>query len=175
MNAMRSHYIAKRAKEVLRHSHSHDMQEIADALGIHLDFSDNFKNLLGMYYAKWRNRFIIVNNRLDDAWTRMVVAHEIGHDQLHRNIASSGLQEFELFSIKSRTEYEANAFAAHLLLDSEEIYDLLKQEKDVFSIAQELNCNTNLLLIKLTEMNSLGYDIRVEDCGDSCFLRKIRT
>nr|DAK26572.1 MAG TPA: IrrE protein [Caudoviricetes sp.] len=172
---MRSEYIAKKVKQIRRRTRSHDMQEVAELLNIRLIFSNEFKNLLGMYYVRWRNRFIIVNNRLDDAWLRMVIAHEIGHDQLHRDIASRGLQEFELFSIKSRTEYEANAFAAHLLLDSNEVYDLLRQEYDVFSAAQKLNCDVNLLLIKLNEMRSLGYDIRIEDTGDSCFFKKVRT
>lgn len=171
---MRSEYILKRVQSVLRRADSNNMQDVAKSLGIHVHFSNDFKNLLGMYYAKWRNRFIIINNNLDDIWLQMVLAHEIGHDQLHRDIASEGLREFELFSIKSRTEYEANAFAAHLLLSNDEVLTLLQEEYDVFGAAQELNCNINLLLIKLNEMRSLGYNIRIEDSGDSCFFKKIR-
>ena len=35
-----------------------------------------------------------------------------------------GLQEFTLFDMRSEMEYEANAFAAHLRIDSEELLEL---------------------------------------------------
>lgn len=171
---MDSGQVAKKAREIIRRYNTRDMYCIAKSLGIHVDFSDEFKNLLGMYFSRWRNRFIVLNNRLDEVWSNMVLAHEIGHDQLHRKLASKGLQEFELFSIKSRTEYEANAFAAHLLLDSDEVYSLLKEENDVYRVAQEMNCCVNLLSIKLSEMSAIGYDISYKEGVDSQFFKKIR-
>ena len=74
----------------------------------------------------------------------------------------------------SRTEYEANAFAAHLLMDTDAVYAELKEGCDEFTLAQKMNCNINLTLIKLQEMAKLGYDIRPSDSVDSQFLKKIR-
>lgn len=107
-------------------SASHAMMALAQELGIHVEFADDYKNLLGMYFNRWHHRFIFLNSRLDEDWLPMVLAHEIGHDQLHRELAKTGLQEFELFRMSSRTEYEANAFAAHLLLDNDEVYRLVR-------------------------------------------------
>lgn len=156
-------------------SAGHDMLALAEELGIHVEFADDYKDLLGMYFNKWHHRFIFLNSRLDEDWLPMVLAHEIGHDQLHRELAKTGLQEFELFRMNSRTEYEANAFAAHLLLDSDEVYDALREGMDIASVAQSMNCNINLVLIKLNEMHRLGYDIRLTDTADSAFLKKIRS
>lgn len=156
-------------------SASHAMMALAQELGIHVEFADDYKNLLGMYFNRWHHRFIFLNSRLDEDWLPMVLAHEIGHDQLHRELAKTGLQEFELFRMNSRTEYEANAFAAHLLLDSDEVYDALREGLDIASVAQSMHCNINLVLIKLNEMHRLGYDIRLTDTADSAFFKKIRS
>ena len=161
------------AQQALALSDRRDVHEIADGLGIDVLYEDDYHDLLGMYYANWGHRFIFLNNRLDDIWQRMVLAHEIGHDQLHRDLARASLQEFNLFQMNNRTEYEANAFAAHLLMSSDDVYSRLQEGCDVMTLAKEQNVNINLMLIKLQEMAALGYDLRVSDCGDSHFFRKI--
>ena len=65
------------------------MLGLATELGILVEFSDDYKDLLGMYYSHWHHRFIFLNSRLDEDWLPMVVAHEIGHDQLHRTLAQA--------------------------------------------------------------------------------------
>ncbi|WP_295631990.1 ImmA/IrrE family metallo-endopeptidase [uncultured Mitsuokella sp.] len=152
----------------------HDMLTLAKDLGICVEFADDYKHLLGMYFNKWHHRFIFLNSRLDEDWLPMVLAHEIGHDQLHRELAKTGLQEFELFRMNNRTEYEANAFAAHLLLDSDEVYHYVRAGEDVASISQRMHTNINLMLIKMREMVSLGYDLRLTDTADSHFFKNVR-
>ena len=152
---MTSEYIAKRAKKVLRRAGTRDMLQVARELNIHIQFN-HYEELLGMYFVVLRSRFISINEDLENEMLQMVLAHEIGHDQLHRDIAKhSGLQEFQLFDIPGKCEYEANAFAAHLLLDTDEVRYYLKQGYDVVQTAQMMNCNANLMLIKVNEMNVL--------------------
>ena len=105
----------------------------------------------------------------------MVAAHELGHDMLHRDIASKKImQEFVLFNVKNTTEYEANAFAAHILFDNDEVYELAREGYTVEQMAKMMNCHVNLLLIKLQEMTKLGYaDLRMPMETDGCFLKKI--
>ena len=76
---MRANKCYELAQEARKLSDRHDPLEIAEGLGIHVLFEDDYKDLLGMYYANWGNRFIFLNNRLDDIWMPMVLAHEIGH------------------------------------------------------------------------------------------------
>lgn len=170
---MNSLQLYRKAQQVKAKSAARDMLGLATELGILVEFSDDYKDLLGMYYSHWHHRFIFLNSRLDEDWLPMVVAHEIGHDQLHRPLAQAGLQEFELFRMNNRTEYEANAFASHLLLDNEEVYHLVREGADIDTISKCMHCNINLMLIKMREMASLGYDLRLTDTADSHFFKHI--
>ena len=50
-----------------------------------------------------------------------------------------------------------------------------KDKYDVVQMAKMLNVNINLVLIKLQELNKLGYDFRVPCEADSFFFRKPKT
>jgi Zn-dependent peptidase ImmA (M78 family) len=105
---------------------------------------------------------------------QMVLAHEIGHDIFHRNLASNGLKEFELFDMKNTTEYEANIFGSHLLIDNDEVLALARDGYDIVQISSMLNSHINLLLIKMQEMNKMGYDFNVPYRPEGDFLKKIK-
>lgn len=75
--------------------------------------------------------------------------------------------------MKDTTEYEANAFASHILLDNDEVYSLSRQGYDVVEIARMMKADINLMLIKLQEMNKIGYDFRIPMDPDSRFFRKV--
>lgn len=165
----------KKAADMVRQCGTRDTVTVAKELGIHLYYRDNFSDLLGMYAVIQRRRCAFLNNRLDDHLLQIVLAHEIGHDTLHRSLAKQdGLKEFMLLDIKSRPEYEANVFAAHLLLDDDEVYTLIKDGYGVEQIAQMMNSHINLVLIKMNELHKLGYDFRIPDTAQSDFLKKIK-
>ena len=60
------------------------------------------------------------------------------------------------------------------VLANDDVYSLAKEGYDVFSIAQQLGTDVNLMLIKMQEMNKLGYDFRIDVEHDSRFFRKIK-
>lgn len=72
---------------------------------------------------------------------RLVCAHELGYALLHRKFGGvpGGLMKFEIFDIKDETEYDANVFAANLLIDEEEVMEMAREGHDVVSIAKELH------------------------------------
>lgn len=53
-----------------------------------------------------------------------------------------------------------NAFTSHLMLDSNEIYNLTKQGLDTAQIAALKRIHPNLVLVKLLELYRMGYDLR---------------
>ena len=115
------------------------------------------------------------NNLLDEYLTLMVAGHELGHDVYHRELAKGeGMREFELFRMQSSTEYEANAFAAHLLIDTNECLEYARNGYDVVQIARAMNSEINLMLIKLQEMSRLSYNIRVPFEPKSDFFKNIK-
>lgn len=168
-----SFYIYSKANEIVKKSETRNPMRIASDLGILLRYSDGLDRLLGLYTYRWKHRIILLNDKMEDVMTKMVCAHELGHDALHRDLAKGeGLKEFVLFNMKDNTEYEANAFAAHILIDDDDVYSLCKLNYDVVQMAKQLNVNINLMLIKLQELNKIGYDFRVPCEADSLFFRK---
>lgn len=165
--------IYKKATALIKHTGTRDARKIADELGIKI-YYENYDDLLGMYTCRWKQRMIFINNNLDDHMRQMVLAHEIGHDIFHRNLASHGLKEFELFDMKNTTEYEANIFGSHLLIDNDEVLALARDGYDIVQISSMLNSHINLLLIKMQEMNKMGYDFNVPYRPESNFLKKIK-
>ena len=74
--------------------------------------------------------------KMGECMTQMVAAHEIGHEVCRRALAkANGMREFTLFSMKDNTEYEANVFAAHILLDNDDVCSPARQSYDVADIA----------------------------------------
>lgn len=173
---MESYEIFKQADNLVRQSGTRNAEHIAEDLGIRIYYEESFNDLLGMYTFRWNHRLIFLNPKIDGQLKKMVIAHELGHDQRHRAIARAGqpLKEFSLFLMKDTTEYEANAFASHILLENDEVYALARQGTDVVRMAQSMGVDINLMLIKLQEMNNLGYDFKVPMEHDSRFFRTIK-
>lgn len=165
--------IYKKANALVKRIGTRDTRQIANELGIKI-YYEGYDDLLGMYTYRWKQRMIFINNNLDDHMRQMVLAHEIGHDIFHRNLASNGLKEFELFDMKNNTEYEANIFGSHLLIDNDEVLTLARDGYDIVQISSMLNSHINLLLIKMQEMNKMGYDFNVPYRPEGDFLKKIK-
>ncbi len=166
--------IYEKANKIVRDAETRNALRIADDLGLVIRFVDDFEKLLGMYTYKWGQRMVFLNSSMDEHMLQMVLAHEIGHDILHRDLAQDGwLREFVLFNMKDTTEYEANAFAAHLLLDNDQVYEMAREGYDLVQIAKAMNTNINLMLIKMQEMNRLGYSFNLPMSPDSRFFKKI--
>lgn len=171
---MDSFSIYKQATDLVRQCGTRNSLKIAKELGILVYEEPSFEDLLGMYTFRWNHRIILLNPRMEYYLMQMVVAHELGHDGRHRELAKAdGMREFVLFNMKDNTEYEANAFGAHILLDNDDVYDLAKQGYDVVQIASQLCSDINLMLIKMQEMNKLGYDFTIPYEPDSRFFRRI--
>lgn len=167
--------IYKKANNLVQMHGTRDAIKLATYSGVEVFPVDYFTNLLGMYVYQWRHRAIFLNNRMDEYLTQMVTGHELGHDIYHRELAKGeGMREFELFRMKSATEYEANAFAAHLLIDTDECLEYARNGYDVVQIARAMNSEINLMLIKLQELQRMGYHIRVPFEPKSDFFKNIR-
>lgn len=172
MNAASIH---QKALSVIKHCGTHDTERIAGDLGIYLHYNSGFSDLLGMYVYQHRERHIILNNHMEDILLQMVCGHEIGHDSLHRDLAKNTcMQEFVLFDMRTSVEYEANAFASHLLIDDDELIDLLKQGYDFVQAAAMMGTHINLMLVKLNELNRMGWHLNLPYVPCSDFLKDIR-
>ena len=170
---MSTAYIHEAAQRLIHRCNSRDPFEIAKEIGIKLRYNHRFTALKGMYIVVERNRVITLNSNLKKRVQRIVLAHELGHDTLHRAFAKdNALREFMIYDMSTRPEYEANVFAGEILLDDKEILALAKEGYDIPQIAGELDTDYNLLSFKMNEMARKGYDFRISLDTDTRFLGK---
>ena len=63
----------------------------------------------------------------------------------------------------SRMEYEANVFAAQLMLPDDETLEYIYQGYDVAEIAARMNSDINLVALKVSHLNNHGYNFREQE------------
>ena len=116
----------------------------------------NFARQKGAFSLMLNVPFIFINENLSDEMKRIVCAHELGHAMLHRQLCrkmkNQTIHEYEIFDIRTGTEYEANIFAAGLLIDEQELSACESCGYDIVQTAKATGINVNLLLIKYYEM-----------------------
>ena len=88
---MSAKHLSKVGSDLVRHCGTRYPFRIEQELGIEVLFCDNFGPLKGMYRVIKRNRFIFINKDLSSRMQRIVCAHELGHDQLHRHLAKGSV------------------------------------------------------------------------------------
>ena len=114
----------------------------------------------GFFLSQSRMRSITINSDLPEPLQRVIAAHELGHAVLHRKEAGvSAFHDFALFDRTSAKEYEANVFAAELLLDDREVMERLREDRSFFGFAQSLRVPPELLDFKLRILKRKGYDV----------------
>lgn len=101
-----------------------DPFEIADRLGVLYQIGEI--GCEGCYMFLKNHRYIFLNQNLDEQETRMVMAHELGHAVLHRKENCYFIRNKTLL-LNSKTEMEANRFAAELLIGD----DVLEEYRDM--------------------------------------------
>ena len=154
--------IIRRADALVRSTGTRDPERIAEALGI-IVMDVNFEKQKGLYKVILRNRFIFIKSDLSEVMRRIVLLHEIGHDQLHRHLADV-FQEFQIFDMRGNVmEYEANLFAAQIALPDEEILNYIRSGYDAAQIAMATASDINLVALKVSELSRRGYAFRDVD------------
>ena len=163
ITAMNAEQLSKVGSDLVRRCGTRDPFQIANALGINvMDDCENLGSLKGMYCIVKRNRFIFLNKDLSPQMKRIVCAHEIGHDRLHRALAKKhGLQEFVLYDMATKPEYEANIVAAEILLDSDEILEYIYDYGYTSEqIARAMHTDINLVALKIAHLAETGHKLR---------------
>lgn len=165
-------YIQNVANKLIKKFDTRDPFQLCQAIGVEVFYAD-LGSLKGMYKYLKKNRFAVINENLDPFTKTLVCAHELGHDILHQNLARKVcLQEFILYDMKSRPEYEANLFASELLLPDDIILNLARDGYDIEQISKELCTDINLVALKVSSMNTRGYRFNNTIDAKSDFLRK---
>lgn len=100
-----------------RKTGTNDPFKIADFLHIQLQVGD-LGTRSGCYMYLKRNKCIFLNESLEGQEKKIVMAHELGHAILHPKENCYFIRDKTLL-LNSKTEIEANKFAAELLIPNE--------------------------------------------------------
>lgn len=165
--------IAEEAESLVRKYNTRDPYKLCDELGVRIRLKDLGTDIKAYYFYQSRIRNIVLNNRVSESVRRILVAHELGHDRLHREIAMlKGFQEIELFDATLPTEYEANIFAAELLINDDELIERFNdRDASFFGIAKELYIPAALLDFKFRVLKHKGYRIEAPYIAQGDFLK----
>ena len=138
---------------------TNDPFEIATSLGALVRTKD-LGTVKGMYVFHKRNRFIVINSSLCDVEKRIVCAHELGHDTLHRTLSEkSYLYDTHLYNFSLKPEFEANIFASELLINDEDVLKNAPVFETTDSLSGELGVSADLLKLKCAILKSKGYNL----------------
>ncbi len=165
--------ICKKINSITEKYDSRDPFEICKAMDIHIYYKDLGTYIKAFYYYQSRIKNIVINTSSCTVIRRILCAHELGHAVLHGNLAAiRGFQETELFDRVVPTEYEANLFAAELVIPDDELFELLSdRDKSFFCIAEELYVPAELLDFKFRILKRKGYNINIPTAATADFLK----
>lgn len=108
-------YLKRSVQNLVRRYKTYNPYELCDYLGIRVWKEPMPERVRGMYVRVLRRRYIIVNSEIHWQWQRFVCAHELGHDRLHKDLRGFHVDNED--TIRSgRMEFEANVFAAYLMI-----------------------------------------------------------
>ena len=153
--------IIEKANQIISRSESRDPRNIAESLGI-IILERPFKKQLGAYQKISNTHFIFIKQDLNEALYNIVLMHEIAHFLLHQEYLTDNffILDSDLFGQKNQMEYEANYFAAQVLLPDEEFFEFLKYGYTVDQIVSATGSNKNLVSLKVELLKKQGFQLR---------------
>lgn len=172
---MNSDFIRREALRCRKRCGSGDPYELLDALGVELRESEAYgpHGLKGYCFFSKRTIFVVLNALLPEAERRIVAAHEAAHVVLHRELIEvAPMRDMTIYDMTSKTEYQANLFAAELLISDGEVEALTAEaDMDYFRMCAELSVSPDLMSFKLYSMISRGYNYCLPQNLNSTFLK----
>lgn len=123
--------IKKTVNNLVNKCNTRNVYDICSFLDIEI-LKHNINNLKGYFLNIKGNKAIIVNVLLPEKEEEIVIAHELGHINLHSKSNICFLTNYT-YSNTNKFENEANEFAAELLITDEHIQEAIEKQ---FSIDQ---------------------------------------
>lgn len=142
-------YIKNRAEALAEEYRTRNPFELLETLGIDIEFNSEFTELKGFFTIINGCRFAVINANLPYEEQKIVAAHELGHALLHEEFAKDAqLCDTMLYDMRSKPEFEANLFAAYLLISDSDIEDAANMGYSKSQLAAYLNVSKRLLEIR---------------------------
>ena len=170
---MDSAFIHQAANELVQTAGTRNIKQIARSCSLDISETSRIKDMLGLLSLYFDKPLILINRQLDKQTKQMVCGYALGHYLEHQLLMDlHTLNKFLTIKDKHILLYEHNAFTSHLMLDSDEVYQMTKRGLDAAQIAATKGIHLNLVLVKLLELHHLGYDLRHYHAQHHAFIKQ---
>lgn len=164
--------ISNDVKRIIKQYGTNDPAELCRMLNYNIEFSDLMPtNLKAVFTIILDRKIIMINDRINRFFIPVLLAHELGHGILKHELACYHDITVAYSPRIDKKEYEANLFAAELLLDDIYVWSELHQGRTYMSLARELNVPIALMEFKLKLLSDKGYIMNDIPTPQSCFLK----
>ena len=163
-----------KVEKLVKKFKTRDPFEILEEMNVIVGETDRYEKLKGYCFMSCQTIYVMVSSFLSEEEKKIVAAHELGHIILHRSqLKMAPMKDDVLYNMRDNTEYEANLFAADLILDDKEIADLSKNEDlNYFGLCSCLNSSPELMSFKLYSLIKRGQNYNMPLEIQSNFLAK---
>ncbi len=167
-------YIYKKTEALVKKFQTRDPIEILKNLHVIVGETSRYNRLKGYCFMSCQTIYVMLSSFLSEEEKRIVAAHELGHITLHRSqLKMAPMSDNRLYNMINETEYQANLFAADLLIQDEDVAALSKQEDlDYFSFCSSLYATPELMSFKLYSLMKRGQKYNMPMDINSNFLAK---
>ncbi|WP_242979873.1 ImmA/IrrE family metallo-endopeptidase [Eubacterium ramulus] len=171
---MKNGYIYDETQKLIRKYKTRDPFKIMDNMHVIVGESSSFQKLKGFCFMSCKTIYVQISSFLSEEEKQIVAAHELGHIILHRTqLKIAPMKDDTLYNMQDNTEYQANLFAADLLLSDADIADMAHNEDlDYFSLCSTLNSTPELMSFKLYSLTKRGQAYHMPMEIQSNFLAK---
>ena len=144
---MDSILIYQAANDLVQNTGTRNIKRIARSCSLDILETPRFKDVLGFLSLHFDKPLVLINSHLDSQTKQMVCGYALGHYLEHQILMDlHTLNKSLAITDKEIRLYEPNAFASHLMLDSEEVYQMTKHKMD---IRNNQDCCLNWMSLKI--------------------------
>ena len=171
---MKNGYIYDETQKLIRKYKTRNPFKIMDDMHIIVGETSNFQKLKGFCFMSCKTIYVQISSFLSEQKKQIVAAHELGHIILHKTqLKMAPMKDDTLYNMQDNAEYQANLFAADLLLADADIADMAHNEDlDYFSLCSTLNSTPELMSFKLYSLTKRGQAYHMPMEIQSNFLAK---
>ncbi|MCD8380330.1 MAG: ImmA/IrrE family metallo-endopeptidase [Lachnospiraceae bacterium] len=166
--------IYERVEHLVRKYKTRNPLELLECMKAVVMETDRYERLKGYCFLSCQTYYVMISSFLPEPEKKIVAAHELGHIVLHKQeLKMAPMKDSVLDDMTSRTEYEANLFAADTLIRDNEV-EILSKDPDLnyFSMCSSLDVSPELMSFKLYSLVRRGYSYNMPMEIDSRFLAK---
>ena len=124
-----------------------DPESIAKGEGINIVYKPYSEGTKGYYININGSKYIVINENLDEYTRQVVLSHELGHAMHHSDHDIYFIREHTFLSTNIY-EDEANAFAAELLIDCNDIDEVQLENMSIEQISKYFRVTPELVEYK---------------------------